>query len=140
MFRVSKFARLESINACLISNDVSHWPFYSSTNEERERLATTMQLFWLENFREPLEKKKLDRFGLQAVDTKVIDLFYKTWTTTTQRWAHGRGPNCAAAFLIQAYSWLTLWPLLKSDELIFKKPLSTFQMCLFKSSIEISKI
>ena len=36
LFEVSKFARLESINACLISNDVSHWPFYSSTNEERD--------------------------------------------------------------------------------------------------------
>ena len=34
--KVSKFARLESINACLISNDVSHWPFYSALNERRE--------------------------------------------------------------------------------------------------------
>ena len=139
MFRVSKFARLESINACLISNDVSHWPFYSSTNEERET-SDDDAVILAGKFSWTSRKKKLDRFGLQAVDTKVIDLFYKTWTTTTQRWAHGRGPNCAAAFLIQAYSWLTLWPLLKSDELIFKKPLSTFQMCLFKSSIEISKI
>ena len=98
------------------------------TNVERETSDDAVILAG--KFSWTSRKKKLDRFGLQAVDTKVIDLFYKTWTTTTQRWAHGRGPNCAAAFLIQAYSWLTLWPLLKSDELIFKNLSQRFKKIL----------